>query len=379
MMKALKNCQILSGAGWTTGQAVLLEDGRILGLVPEEEIPPSATPEDLNGHYLCPGYIDCQVNGGGGLLFNDRPDPAALQIVAAAHRRYGTTGFLPTLISDSWDKMVAMTDAVETAIAQNMPGILGIHFEGPYLNRIRKGVHDATHIRDFEDRFVNLIEGRNLGTILLTLAPELVPSDLIRRLSKAGVVLSAGHSNATYEEARAAFSAGLSGVTHLFNAMPPLESRKPGLIGAALETESCYCGIINDGHHVHPASLKAAIAAKGPDKMMLVTDAMPTVGTKAGSFTLGTRVIIVEDGTCKTEDGTLAGSNLDMATAVRNSVELLELPLTTALAMATAVPAAFLGQSARRGEIAAGKAADLVLMDSNMQVIKSWIAGQDQS
>ncbi len=376
-MKALRNCQILDGDRWISDQAVLIDSGKITVICPEEDIPDDAKSEDLKGHCLVPGFIDSQVNGGGGVLLNDQPDIEAIRTVAAAHRRFGTTGFLPTLISDDWDRMVAMADAVEEAVKQDVPGVLGLHFEGPYLNPDRRGVHDETHIREFEDRFMSLIENRKLGKVLVTLAPELVPADLITRLAGNGVVVSAGHTNATYEQTRKALSAGLTGFTHLFNAMPPLLSREPGVIGAALEDQNSYCGIIVDGHHVHPASLKVAIAAKGADGMMLVTDAMPVVGTSESQFKLGDKLITVKDGACRTEEGSLAGSNLDMASAVRNCVKLLDLPLPTALKMASQTPARFLGEEDHRGQISAGMSADLVLMDSQMSVLRTWIAGEE--
>jgi N-acetylglucosamine-6-phosphate deacetylase len=376
-MKALTNCQILDGSSWISNHAVLVDDGIIRAICPEQEIPGSAEIEDLKGQVLAPGFIDCQVNGGGGVLLNDQPDLNTLKTIASAHRTFGTTGLLPTLISDSWDKMAAMADAIEAAIEQKVPGILGVHFEGPYLNTDRKGVHDAAWIREFENRFIPLIQNRNLGVVLATLAPELVPTDVIKQLKDSGVRVSAGHTNASYEETRQALSAGLTGFTHLFNAMPPLLSREPGVIGAALEDQDSFCGIIVDGHHVHPASLKAAISAKGSDKMMLVTDAMSCVGTPETRFKLGDTLVTVQDGACRTDEGTLAGSNLDMATAVRNSASMLDLSLTTALNMASHNPARFLGLDGQRGQIAVGKVADLIALDTELTVQKSWIAGNE--
>jgi N-acetylglucosamine-6-phosphate deacetylase len=377
-MKAFFNGSILSDEHWLENHAVLVEDGKITSICDKMQIPEQAELIDLTGNYLIPGFIDCQVNGGGGILLNDQPDIEAFAIVAAAHRKFGTAAFLPTLISDSWDKMSVMAEAMERAIEIQQPGIVGVHFEGPYLNPARKGVHDPDYIRMFEDRFLNLINDKNLGAIVVTLAPEIVETDLIKRLTQMGVRVCAGHTNASYVQTKSALDAGLAGFTHLYNAMPPFLSREPGVIGAALEDKTSFCGIIVDGYHVHPATLKAAIAAKSPDQVMLVTDSMPCVGTEAQSFQLGNKTVKVQNGRCETEDGTLAGSALDMASAVRNAVNLLDLPLIEALKMATTTPARFLGLDERKGQIKTGYDADLVLLAPDLNVMGTWIGGMEE-
>ncbi|MAZ04096.1 MAG: N-acetylglucosamine-6-phosphate deacetylase [Sneathiella sp.] len=377
MKKALVNARLLQGDDWQTGQALLIDGETIKGIWPETDIPDGYQRQDLDGGYLLPGFIDVQVNGGGGVLLNDATELADLERIAQAHRTFGTTALLPTLITTSWQRMQEVAALIREARAANMPGIAGIHFEGPYLNSARKGVHNAAHIRELEDEFIALAGAGDLGSVVVTLAPEKTDPAHIERLVDAGVIVSAGHSMASYEEMTAAIDAGLSGVTHLYNAMTPMESRAPGLIGAAFNSRECYCGFINDGHHVHPATLKAAIAAKGADRMMLVTDAMATIGTNITAFRLDDQEIHLTDGWLTTVEGTLAGSALDMAAAVRNAVTLLDQPLITAIHMASSVPAAFLKQEDQRGTIAAGLAADLVLLDGNMDVKRCWIAGRE--
>jgi N-acetylglucosamine-6-phosphate deacetylase len=330
---------------------------------------------DLAGHLLAPGFIDCQVNGGGGRLFNDAPTVDTIRRIAEAHRRFGTTGLLPTLISDDSDVMRAAIDAVATAIEQRVPGVLGIHLEGPYLSPQRKGIHNAGkfHTPDVAD--IELVGSLRAGRTLLTLAPEQVTVATLRDLVARGVVVAAGHTAADYDQTRRALDAGLRGFTHLFNAMSPLQSREPGVVGAALEDTASWCGIIVDGHHVHPAALRVALAAKPNGKVFLVTDAMPPVGSAQNSFQLNGETITCSDGICTNAQGVLAGSALDMASAVRNAVAMLHIPLVEALRMASTYPAAFLGLERSHGHIAAGYVADLVLLDDDVNVRATWIGG----
>lgn len=373
MSQLLRNARIFTGEEIVRGRDLLLADGVIQAL-----LAPSKTADaiDLEGGLLAPGFIDCQVNGGGGVLFNDHPDVATITAIAQAHRAFGTTGLLPTLISDDWATMTAAAEAVRAARRQGQPGLLGLHFEGPYLNPDRKGAHDEGQIRPLDAKAMDLFAANDLGVVVVTLAPEMVPGGTIRQLSRAGVRVSAGHSAASHEQTAAALAEGLSGFTHLFNAMPALQSRNPGMVGAALADPHSWCGIIVDGQHVHAVTLGIALAAKAPGRMMLVTDAMPTVGAAGHGFQLAGQTITVKDGRCTTADGTLAGSNLDMAAAVRNTVALLGQPLEEALRMASLYPAAFLGLDGRRGRIAPGYRADLLLLDDDLKVRRTWIGGQ---
>jgi N-acetylglucosamine-6-phosphate deacetylase len=376
-MFALAHGRILSGAAFIEGQALLVENGRITAIVPMAEIPAGTAVHDLEGQMLVPGFIDTQVNGGGGVLFNDSPTVDAIAAIGAAHRAFGTTGFLPTLISDDLEVVRRGVAAVDAAIAAGVPGVLGIHIEGPFLNPERKGIHDAAKIRVLDDEGLAAITGLKHGRTLVTLAPEKTTPAMIRRLVDAGVIVAAGHTNATCAEVKAALDHGLRGFTHLFNAMSPLKAREPGAVGAALDDPRAFCGLIADGRHVDPVTLRVALRCKGPARLMLVTDGMPSVGMAAKQFMLQGQPVHVVDGVCVNGDGTLAGSDLDMAQAVRNASAMLGIGLEVAIQMASASPADFLGLAGQTGGIAPGLAADLVQLDEDGRVTQSWIAGQD--
>jgi len=380
MTLALTNARVLTPDGWHDDLAVLLDGERIVDLLPpgDPRVRDAHHQHDLRGTMLVPGFIDVQVNGGGGVLFNEAPTVETLRRIGAAHRRYGTTGFLPTLISDDRGVMREALAAVEQALEERVPGVLGIHLEGPYLAPARKGVHDAKYFHAPDSDELAMLCASHRGVRLLTLAPDQVPLASISALVDAGLIVCAGHTAADYATTRAALDAGVRGFTHLFNAMTPFGSREPGVVGAALEDAESWCGIIVDGHHVHPASLRVAIAAKPRGKMLLVTDAMPPVGADRPDYVLNGETIIARDGICQTAQGVLAGSALDMASAVRNAVQLLGLPLDEAVRMASTYPAEFLGFGDSHGRIAAGYRADLVMMDDEYRVMKSWIGGVAQ-
>ena len=376
MTTALTHARVLTAHGWRDDLAVLVEGGRIAALLPNDHaVVRAAQAQDLAGALLVPGFIDTQVNGGGGALFNAAPTVATIRTIGAAHRKFGTTGFLPTLISDSVETMRAALAAVEQAFDEGVPGLLGIHLEGPYLAPERKGVHDPKWFHAPGAEELAMLCAPHRGVRLVTLAPERVPHELIARLAAAGVIVNAGHTAADHATIRAALAAGVHGFTHLFNAMTPLGSREPGVVGAALDDPGSWCGIIVDGHHVHPASLRAAVAATPRGKTLLVTDAMPPVGADDPSYVLNGETIVAKDGICQTEQGVLAGSALDMASAVRNTVDMLGLPLDEAVRMASTYPADFLGLGASHGRIAVGCRADLVAMDAGCKVRRSWIGG----
>lgn len=377
MTTALTHARVLTDAGWRHDLAVLIEGEQIAGLLPMTDPRLRDIPlQDLDNAMLVPGFIDVQVNGGGGVLFNDAPTVETIRRIGAGHRRYGTTGFLPTLISDDIDVMRAALAAVEQALSEGVPGVLGIHLEGPYLAPARKGVHDLKYFHAPGSAEIELLCAPRRGVRLLTLAPDQVPQESISELAAAGLVICAGHTAADYATTRAALAAGVRGFTHLFNAMTPFGSREPGVVGAALEDADSWCGLIVDGVHVHPASLRVAIAAKPRGKMLLVTDAMPPVGSDSPDYVLNGETITVRDGVCQTAAGVLAGSALDMASAVRNAVQLLGLPLEEAARMASTYPAEFLGMGDTLGRIAAGYQADLIVLDDDYRVVQSWIAGR---
>jgi N-acetylglucosamine-6-phosphate deacetylase len=377
MRVALLNGRVLQGDALAEGQCVLLDGARIAAILDADD--PrcrDAQRYDLGGGLLLPGFIDSQVNGGGGVLFNDEPSVDAIRTIGAAHRRFGTTGFLPTLISADLDVVARAIAAVRGAIQAGVPGVLGLHIEGPYLNVARKGVHDPAKLRELDASALGLLTSLREGRTLVTLAPEMTTPQIIAKLVAAGVVVSAGHTNATYAEIQPALRHGLTGFTHLFNAMSQLTGREPGAVGAALSDPNSWCGIIVDGVHTDPVVLRIALKCKPHERFMLVTDAMPSVGTHNGSFELQGRRITVKGYVCVDEDGTLAGSNIDMASSVRNAMSMLGLSLSAAVRMASQWPAEFLGVGQTCGRIAPGYRANLVLADEQLNVRETWIDGQ---
>ncbi|RUQ63308.1 N-acetylglucosamine-6-phosphate deacetylase [Azospirillum doebereinerae] len=373
----MAGARLFTGDALLDGHGLLVEDGRILDLLPagaavEAEV--VRLPEDS---LLAPGFIDAQVNGAGGVLFNDSPTVESALAIAAALRRSGTVGLLPTLITDERGRTEQATRAALAASALPGSGVLGVHLEGPFLSPERPGVHEPRFIRHPDDADIGFLTGAAAGSpdarVLVTLAPERVSDEALARLSAGGVILSAGHSAAGLERVGEAAGLGLRGVTHLFNAMPPIVNRAPGLALAGMQDPRLWCGVIADGVHVHPALLRLTLAAKPPGRVFLVTDAMPPVGTDATSFTLYGRTIHRRDGRLETEDGTLAGADIDMIGAVRNAMGLLGVTLEEALRMASLYPAAFLGLEDRYGRLAPGHRAALVLLGPGLEVLGTWV------
>lgn len=377
MATALIGATVFDGTRLRDGQAVLIEAGKIAGVMPEGKLPKGVEKQSVSG-LLAPGFIDVQVNGGGGVLFNETRTIEGIAAIGAAHRRYGTTGFLPTFITDTQESMGEAIKAADAAMQARTPGVLGIHLEGPFLNPERKGIHRADLMRAIGDSDVAMIDLPAGGRVLVTLAPEKTEPSVIARLTQSGIIVAAGHTKADVETIRRAQAAGLTGITHLFNAMPPLMGREPGPVGAALADKALWCGLIVDLHHVSAVSLKVALAARGAERMILVTDAMPSVGSEEDRFTLLGENIKRIDGALVNDAGTLAGSDLDMASAVRNTVKHLDVSIENALRMASLHPAAFLRLDAELGRIAEGYRADLVLLDAGFQVKATWISGVRQ-
>ncbi len=373
MIVRVQNGRIVTADAVLDGADIRLADERIaaIGVISTERADLTL---DLAGGWLLPGFIDTQVNGGGGALFNDTVDVDTIAAIGAAHAQFGTTAFLPTLISDTSEQIAAALDAVDAAIERGVPGVVGVHIEGPFINQARRGIHEPRHIRRLERATLALLTAPRRGRVMVTLAPELCdPADLAA-LVGGGVIVSAGHSDAIYDEAQRAFISGVRGVTHVFNAMSPLRHRDPGLTGAALDSD-VYCGIIVDRAHLHDATVRLALAAKGTERLMLVTDAMSSIGTDASDFMLQGKRIMVRDGRCVFEDGTLAGAHHDMATALRNSVAITGLPVEQAVRMASETPARFLGLEASHGTIAPGQRADWVWLDEHLEPRGTWIGG----
>ncbi len=375
-LHALTGARVFTGDRFLDAHAVLLDGARVADVVPAASLPADLPREDLGGGLLAPGFLDAQVNGGGGVLFNDTPTADGAAGVAAAHRRFGTTGCLPTFITDRPEAQASAVAAVRRAMTERRPGVLGLHLEGPHLASARKGAHDPALIRPMSDADLDALLSTGLDTLLVTVAAETVTPAQVRRLVDGGVVVSIGHSDATADRVRAAADAGARCVTHLFNAMSPLLHRAPGVVGAALDDGRLWGGIIADGVHVDAIALRAALRAKrGPGRLFLVSDAMPPAGSPGDSFTLSGRTAMRRGGALSFDDGTLAGADLTMDAALRFAVGPLEQPLDEALRMASLYPAEMLGQGGMRGRIAPGSAADLVLLGDGLDARRTWIAG----
>jgi len=376
MLQALTNARIAGQDGISDRQAVLIEDGWIADVVSGGDPRLKQVQcRDLGESLLLPGFVDTQVNGGGGVLFNDAPTVETIRRMGAAHRKFGTTGFLPTLISDDLSVMERAIGAVATAVREGVPGVLGIHLEGPFLSPARKGVHNAEKFRQIDARALELLTSLKNAKTLVTLAPEMTTPDMIGTLTEAGVIVAAGHTNASYDDIIEAYRHGLTGFTHLFNAMSPLTGREPGVVGAALSNPESYCGIIVDARHVHPETLKLALRCKPHDRFMLVTDGLANVGTNNDSFKLLNATIRIKNGVYVDENGTLAGSALDMRQAVRNTMTYLGVNFGDALTMASAAPARFLGLGDQYGAIAKGFRASFVVADDDLNIRETWIDG----
>ncbi len=373
---SLTNARIFDGDRLRDGMAAVIAKGRIEALIPAAELDPAIPSLDLEGGVLAPGFIDAQVNGGGGVLLNENPSVAVVRRMAEAYRAFGTTGLLPTVITDRTDIIHDAARAVRDARRAGVPGILGIHIEGPFLDPRRRGAHPPEHIRPITPEDVAWLKDLDCGIVLLTVAPSHVAPVTIRDLAKAGIIISLGHSEATAAEAGAALAAGARGFTHLFNAMSQLQHREPGMVGAALADERSYCGIIADGHHVDPLALRVALAAKPRGRIFLVTDAMPPAAGGPPSFALQGRRITARNGRLELDAGTLAGSILTMDQALRYCIASLGLDLAEALRMATLYPAAFLGLDGELGRIAPGYRANLVHLTDELAVTRTWIEGE---
>ncbi len=366
---------LFDGTAFLHDVSLVISDGLIRDIT---ATPPQGQTYTLpKGSLLTAGFIDAQVNGGGGMLFNDDISIDAVAQIVSAHRRFGTTSMLPTFISDERDRMRHAIDVIRSAMHAKVPGILGIHLEGPFLNVARKGVHLASQIVPIGEEDVDLLSSLGSeGITLVTLAPECMEPEIIAELVARGVIVAAGHTDADADEITQAADFGLTGITHLYNAMSQLNSRAPGVVGAALVDDRLFAGIIADGHHVSDVALKVAVRAKGASRLMLVTDAMPTVGTDLDQFVLFGRDIFVRGGRLTTEDGTIAGASIDMSACVRHMVHQIDVSLEQALTMASATPAEFLKIDHRLGRLLPGLRADIVALDrTSLYVLDTWVAG----
>jgi N-acetylglucosamine-6-phosphate deacetylase len=375
---AIRGARIFDGESWHQGSALLLAGGRVAAIVPDTDIPGEADVVEAGGGMLVPGFVDLQVNGGGGVMLNDAPTVEGLRTICTAHARFGTTALLPTLITDTPETTAAVIAAGRRARAEHVPGFLGLHLEGPHLSLGRKGAHDPSLIRPMEEADLDLLLScRNaFPTMMITVAPENVTQAQVTRLAKAGFIVSLGHTDAGFETVERYAQAGARTVTHLFNAMSPLGHREPGMVGAALHTGGIHAGLIADGIHVHPAAMAIALRSKqGPGRIFVVTDAMSPIGTDLTRFTLNGREILRRDGRLTLADGTLAGADIDMLASVRFLHRILALPLEESLRMVSAYPADAVGLSARKGLLKPGFDADFVTLADDLQMKSTWIGG----
>jgi N-acetylglucosamine-6-phosphate deacetylase len=373
---ALLGAAIFDGATTHGDAALVVNEGRVEAILAAGEVPADVARVDLDGGLVAPGFVDIQVNGGGGVLLNETPTVEGVRAICEAHRRYGSTALLPTVITDRPEVTYAAVEAVAEAMREGVPGCIGIHVEGPFLAVARKGAHDPALIRTLADDDVDRLAATNVRPLLLTVAAENASPERIARLAAAGITVSVGHSDADFATACAAFAAGARGATHLFNAMSQLGHREPGVVGAVLDTGHVSCGIIADGHHVHPAAIAAAVRAKrGPGRVMAISDAMPTVGVANDVFTLNGRRATRLNGRLTLADGTLAGSDLTMIGAVRYLRDAVGLPVEEALRMASLYPADFL-RDRSRGRFEAGARADIVWIDAKDRLGAAWIGGE---
>lgn len=362
---------------------LLVENGRVIGICAEDQRPENAEFTDLGeageGMLIAPGLVDLQVNGGGGVMFNDHPNAEGLEAISAALAGLGTTSFLPTLITDGREKMGRAIDACEVAAARDL-GALGLHLEGPFIAKAKKGAHPARFVRTPDDADLDMLKraAGQLPLLKMTLAPEITGAGFIRKLTDAGILVSLGHSEASFDCAMEAANAGARMVTHLFNAMSQLQAREPGLVGAALASPDLAAGIIVDFVHVHEANIALAMKAKaGDERLFLVSDCMGVAGSSLEECQLDGRLIRRENGRLAYEDGTLAGADLDLLSAVRNLVTGLEVEPLLALAMASRIPARLIGEAGRDiGHLQAGARADFILLTRDFDLKGVWRGGQ---
>jgi N-acetylglucosamine-6-phosphate deacetylase len=373
---AFQNGGFALGEQIVSGQTLLVSSGKIEALGPDLAIPAHYDHYDLKGDILSSGFVDIQVNGGGGALFNDAPTIETIETIAKAHAKFGTTSLLPTLISDDLDKVAQAIAAVDDAIKAGVPGILGIHLEGPFLNASRKGVHDASKFKVLDQNAIELLTSLKHGKTLITLAPETAPPGAIADLVRRGAVVFAGHTEASYEQIIAAEAEGLRGFTHIFNAMSQLSSRAPGVVGAALASSSAFSGLIADGVHVHPANMALVARLLGPRRTVLVSDAMPTLGSDQDWFELNGEKIFARGLTCYTPDGVLAGSNLSLYDALGVMMQQAEIQLAEVLQMASLAPALAMGLEIQVGQLVVGAQADFVQLDADANLVKVWQHGR---
>ncbi len=375
MKKVFWGARLFDGERMIDDHALIVEDGIISAIMPAANRPASEESHELGGGVLAPGLIDWQVNGGGGVMFNQTPTAAGVRAIVEAHRKDGTTSLLPTVVTSAPETLTRALAAAEEA-HKTVRGSLGIHVEGPFIDIRRKGAHPAQFIRTMSREDADLLIAAKTGVMVVTVAPASVSNALIARLAEAGIIVSVGHAEVTAEEAKAAFEAGARAVTHLYNAMSQLAHRQPGLVGAALADPSVFCGFIADGHHVHEAAGRAAFNAKGTDGLTLISDAMPPAAGGPAEFYLDGRRVTRVGTKLTLDDGTLAGAAITLMDSVRYAVRTLGVSLADALKMATLTPARLLCVDHRIGRLRSGCEADLVHIADDLTVRGTWLKGE---
>ena len=387
MKKTIYVDSLLVNAEWKTQQVMIVENGTISDIVDAAKFATGSEMTSNSKHLasmvnvderiegtVIPGYVDTQVNGGGGVMFNHAPTLESLNIIADAHAQFGTTSLFPTLITDDFATICSAADAISQAIRLNHPSIMGVHFEGPHLSVAKKGVHKAAHIRSISDEELAVYTRKDIGQVIVTVAPENVSPEVIRALVKENVIVALGHSNAPYEVVQQALDAGATGFTHLFNAMSPLTSREPGMVGAALLSDA-ICGLIVDHQHLHKKSAELACKVKGEEGIMLVTDAMAHVGGAQDTVAFFDTEITRTGEKLTTPDGTLAGSCLDMHSALRHCVNDLGITLESASVMASTTASCFTRTQRNIGQLIPGAAANFVVLDEQLHLKQVWQHG----
>ena len=375
MKQAITGSKLFNGIDFIEHKALLIDDQHIAGIVNEDAIPTDFQVKKIEGGILSPGFIDLQVNGGGGKLFNNSPDKESLNTIISAHQYFGTTSIMPTVISDSLNILQKCTDTISNEINNNH-SLLGIHIEGPFFNVKYRGVHQKQYINTINASYLNLFETLHKFPVMLTLAPECISIKQLKHLKSLGFKILAGHTDANYDQLEEAIKYGLDGFTHLFNAMGQISAREPGVVGSAFDFDETSASIIVDLHHVHPSLINLSFKQKPKGKLFFVSDSMATINHGEPSFELYDEVVSESNGRIINSEGKLAGSSITQIDAIKNAYQKCSIPLESAISMATLYPAEYLGVSDYIGQLKKGYRADLAHFDSNFHVQNVWLAGK---
>ena len=375
MKYALVNGIIYTGYDRLTQHAVVINNDTITQICAQQDLPADIDQIDVKGAIVAPGFIDLQLNGCGGVMFNDDISTHALDVMHNANLKSGCTSFLPTFITSSDADMLKAIEETRQYMAEHPNQVLGLHLEGPYLNPEKKGIHNIDYVRTSDQTMIDTICANHDVIAKVTMAPEVNDHKHIKQLAETGIVVSLGHTNCTYQQARAGFASGMAFATHLFNAMSSIAGREPGAVGAVYDSPDIYTGIIADGFHVDYANIRIAKKIK-QDKLILVTDATAPAGAEMDYFIFVGKKVYYRDGKCVDEHGTLGGSALTMIQAVKNAVEHVGIALDEALRMATLYPARAMKLDHKLGKLAPDTIANLAIFDQDFQVQATIVNGK---